>query len=154
MNDRARITVAALTLSAAGLVGIALDEGYTDRAIIPVPGDVPTVGFGTTGGVRLGDTITPPRALQRLAADASRFEQAVRRCAPVPMHPHEFDAWVSFTYNVGENAFCESTAARKLNDFDYIGACDEMLRWVNAGGRQVRGLVLRRERERAQCLGG
>jgi lysozyme len=114
---------------------------------------VPTIGFGTTGGVKLGDTTTPPRALQRLAADASKFEQAVRRCAPVPMHPHEFDAWVSFTYNVGENAFCRSTAARKLNDLDYAGACDEMLRWVNVNGAPVRGLVMRRERERAKCLG-
>lgn len=151
--NRARLAIGALALSAAGLVGIALDEGYTDRAIIPVPGDVPTVGFGTTEGVKLGDTITPPRALQRLAADASKFEQAVRRCAPVPMHPHEFDAWVAFTYNVGEGAFCRSTAARKLNEFDYVGACDEMLRWVNVNGAPVRGLVMRRERERAKCLG-
>lgn len=151
--NRARLAIGALALSAAGLVGIALDEGYTDRAIIPVPGDVPTVGFGTTEGVKLGDTITPPRALQRLAADASKFEQAVRRCAPVPMFPHEFDSWVAFTYNVGEGAFCRSTAARKLVAGDYAGACDEMLRWVNVDGRPVRGLVVRRERERAKCLG-
>jgi lysozyme len=155
---RTRVAVAALALSAAGLVGIALDEGFTERAVIPVPGDVPTIGFGTTRNadgspVRMGDAITPPRALGRLLDDASTFERAVRRCAPVPMHPHEFDVWVGFTYNVGEGAFCRSTAARKLRAGDYAGACDEMLRWVNVDGRPVRGLVLRRERERAKCLG-
>ena len=60
-----RRTVAALTLSAAALVGIVLHEGYTDRAVIPVKGDVPTIGFGTTTGVKLGDTTTPPKALAR-----------------------------------------------------------------------------------------
>ena len=58
-----RKTVAALTLSAAALVGIVLHEGYTDRAVIPVKGDVPTIGFGTTTGVKLGDT--PPRRRRR-----------------------------------------------------------------------------------------
>ena len=56
-----RRTVAALTLSAAALVGIVLHEGYTDRAVIPVKGDVPTIGFGTTSGVKIGDTTTPPK---------------------------------------------------------------------------------------------
>ena len=51
-----RRAVAALTLSAAALVGIVLHEGYTDRAVIPVKGDVPTIGFGTTSGVKIGDT--------------------------------------------------------------------------------------------------
>ena len=53
-----RRTVAALTLSAAALVGIVLHEGYTDRAVIPVKGDVPTIGFGTTSGVKIGDLAT------------------------------------------------------------------------------------------------
>ncbi|WP_297832981.1 hypothetical protein [Thermomonas sp.] len=55
--------MAALTLSAAALVGIVLHEGYTDRAVIPVKGDVPTIGFGTTTDVKIGDTTTPPKAL-------------------------------------------------------------------------------------------
>ena len=55
-----RRTVAALTLSAAALVGIVLHEGYTDHAVVPVKGDVPTIGFGTTAGVKIGDTTKPP----------------------------------------------------------------------------------------------
>jgi hypothetical protein len=66
-----RRTVAALTLSAAALVGIVLHEGYTDRAVIPVKGDVPTIGFGTTTGVKLGDTTTPPKALARALTDVA-----------------------------------------------------------------------------------
>ena len=70
-----RRTVAALTLSAAALVGIVLHEGYTDRAVIPVKGDVPTIGFGTTTGVKLGDRLakagyvaTSLRTLRRIAS--------------------------------------------------------------------------------------
>lgn len=101
----------------------------------------------------MGDTITPERALVRLLADANKFERAVKRCAPVPMYQHEFDSWVSFTYNVGEAAFCNSTAAKKLKALDYAGACDEMLNWVYVKGRKVAGLMKRREKERQQCLG-
>ena len=67
LSPRARTAVAGLALSAATLVGLALSEGYTDKAVIPVPGDRPTKGFGATfnpdgSAVRLGDTTTPPRA--------------------------------------------------------------------------------------------
>ena len=54
--ENVRITVAALSLSAAAFIGLVVHEGYTDRAVIPVTGDVPTIGFGTTGGVKMGDT--------------------------------------------------------------------------------------------------
>lgn len=73
-----RRTVAGLTLSAAALVGIVLQEGYTDRAVIPVKGDVPTIGFGTTTGVKLGDTTTPPKALARALTDVQQFEEIGR----------------------------------------------------------------------------
>lgn len=148
-----RTIIAALSLSAAGLVGIALHEGYSDNAIIPIPGDVPTIGFGTTEGVRLGDTITPPKALERALKDAGKFEGAMKRCVTVPLHQHEYDAYVSLAYNIGETAFCNSTLVRKLNAGDYEGACNEILRWNRAGGREVRGLTIRRQREHGKCLG-
>lgn len=65
--------IGAMVLSAAALVGLALHEGYSDKAIIPVKGDIATIGFGTTGGVKLGDTITPPRALMRALQDIQKF---------------------------------------------------------------------------------
>lgn len=145
--------IAALVLSAAGLVGIALNEAYRDKAYVPVAGDVPTIGFGTTSGVKMGDKTTPERALVLLLDDATKFEKAVKRCAPVPMYQHEFDVWVTFTYNVGENAFCKSTAARKLNQLDYAGACKELLRWNKVKGVVVPGLNNVRRREYEKCLG-
>ena len=149
----ARIKVAGLALSAAALVSIALHESYKESAYIPVKGDVPTIGFGTTEGVKMGDRTTPERALVRLLADASKYEQAVRECAPVPMYQYEFDAYVSLTYNIGTSAFCKSTLARKLRAGDYEGACKEILRWDKFQGKSLRGLTIRREAEYKQCIG-
>ena len=69
MTTQNRSLIAALMLSAAGLVGIAVDEGYTERAVPdPVKGvAVPTIGFGTTGGVHMGDTTTPVKAFKILS---------------------------------------------------------------------------------------
>jgi lysozyme len=141
-------------LAAATLVGIAVHEGYSDTPIIPIPGDVPTIGFGETKGVKAGDRTTPTRALVTLLSSVGGYEAAVKRCAPVPMHPHEYAAFVSLTYNIGSGAFCSSTIAKKLNELDYVGACREILRWDKAGGRVVRGLTARRQTEYRQCTGG
>lgn len=148
-----RTVIGALALSASALVGIAQWEDYRGEAYTPVKGDVPTIGFGTTSGVKRGDTITPPRALVRLLADADQYASAVKRCAPVPMRQHEFDAYVSLAYNIGPNAFCTSTLARKLNAGDYSGACREIDKWVYFKGRKLSGLVKRRAHERAMCEG-
>ena len=157
-----RRSLAALSLSAAALVGIVLHEGYSDRAIIPVPGDVPTIGFGTTSGVKLGDTITPPQALARALVDVQQFEGAIKTCVTVPLTQNEYDAYVSFAYNVGRRAFCQSTLVKKLNLGDFKGACDELLRWRFFQGKDCAlpenrrlcgGLVKRREAEYRQCLG-
>ena len=157
---KARIAVAALSLSAAGLVSIALHEGYTDRAVQPLPGDKPTIGFGTTEGVKMGDRITPPQALARALSDVQKFEGALKQCVKVPMHQHEYDAFLSFSYNVGAGKFCGSTMARKLNAGDYGGACAEFSRWTLFQGKDCRdpahkcgGLVERRADERAKCEG-
>lgn len=151
--NRPRLAVASLSLSAATLVAMALHEGYRGDAYMPTPNDVPTVGFGTTSNVKLGDRITPERALVRLLADAGRFEQAVKRCAPVPMHDYEFQAYVSLTYNIGEGAFCRSTIARHLNAGDYASACREILRWDKQAGKPLPGLTKRRLDEHRRCIG-
>ena len=150
---RARLAVASLSLSAATLVAMALHEGYRGDAYMPTLNDVPTIGFGTTASVKLGDRITPERALVRLLADASRFEQAVKRCAPVPMHDYEFQAYVSLTYNIGEGAFCRSTAARLLTAGDYAGACRAILMWDKQAGKPLAGLTKRRQDEYKRCIG-
>lgn len=160
--NRPRTTLAALSLSAAALVGIVMQEGYTDRAVIPVPGDVPTIGFGTTQGVKMGDTTTPPKALSRALTDMQKFEGALKQCVSVPLHQHEYDAFVGFSYNVGSGAFCRSSMVKKLNAGDYPGACREILRWTYFQGKDCAapenarlcgGLAKRRQEEFRQCMG-
>ena len=153
MTSRGRIIVAALSLSAAAFVGLTASEGYSAKAIIPIPGDVPTLGFGTTAGVRIGDSITPPRAVERALQDVQQFEGALKRCIQVPLHQHEYDSALQLSYNIGSGAFCGSTVVRRFNAGDYAGACDAFLMWNKAGGRVVAGLASRRERERLLCLG-
>ncbi len=150
---KARIVIGALTLSASALVGIAVHEGYRGEAYIPVKGDKPTLGYGTTDGVKPGDTIEPVRALVRKLQDVQRFEGALKQCVRVPLHQHEYDAFLSLAYNIGPGAFCGSTLVRRLNAGDYAGACAEILRWDRFRGEPLRGLTLRRQAENRQCLG-
>lgn len=152
MNANPRIIVAALTLSAAAFVGIAQHEGYSGKAYDDGVG-VQTIGFGTTEGVKPGDTITPPKALARALSDVQQYEGAIKRCVTVPLHQYEYDAMISLAYNVGTGAFCGSTLVRKVNAGDYAGACTEILRWDRAGGRVLRGLTIRRRAEYQQCIG-
>ena len=142
-----------LAMSAAALVGLVGYESYTSTAVIPIPGDVPTIGFGTTEGVRMGDKITPPAALARALQDVQKFEGALKGCVKVPLHQYELDAYLQLAYNIGADAFCSSTLVRLLNAGDYAGACAQISRWNKASGREVRGLTIRRSKERALCEG-
>ena len=149
-----RVRLAALSLSASALIGLAVHEGYREAAYIPVKGDVPTIGFGDTHGVKLGDRTDPIRALIRLGQHAENFQRDLRRCiGDVPMHQHEWDAIVSWAYNVGTGAACKSTLVKRLQAFDYAGACRELDKWVYFKGKTLPGLVKRRAEERARCEG-
>lgn len=150
---KTRTAIAALVLSAAGLVGIVQWEGYSSTAYVPVPGDVPTIGFGTTAGVKPGDTITPQAALGRVLADVSKFEGALKQCVHVPLSQGEYDAFLSLAYNIGPAAFCGSTLVRLLNQGRYLEACAEISRWNKFHGQPLPGLTKRREAERAKCEG-
>jgi len=146
-----RVAIGALCLSASAFVGLALNEGYCNPACIPVPGDVPTLGFGNTEGVKMGDTTTPPKALQRALSSIFAYEGAVKRCVKVPLHQHEYDAYLRLAYNIGAAAFCSSTLVKKLNAGDYSGACAEISRWDRFNGKPLPGLTRRRAEERALC---
>jgi lysozyme len=158
MASSPRTASAALVLSASTLVGIAVSESYTDTTIIPVPGDVPTYGFGTTTHadgtpLKMGEKTTPPRALVSLLRDAGKFSLAVKRCAPVPMYQYEFSSYVRVAYNIGVAAFCNSTMVKKLLAFDYEGACKGILLFNKVNGRVVQGLVNVRQDEYNECMG-
>jgi lysozyme len=148
-----RAPIVGLGISGIALVGLLVAEGYRDTAYIPVAGDVPTIGFGTTQNVRMGDKITVPQALNRALDDVQKFEGAMKRCVKVPLHQYEYDAYLSLTYNIGEGAFCRSTLVRLLNQQRYDEACKQILRWDNFKGKPLRGLTIRREKEYAMCMG-
>ena len=151
MSQRTNVT--ALVLSAAALIGIVVHEGYSDTAYVPVAGDVPTIGFGTTGGVKLGDKTTPIKALERALTDVNSFENALKKCVIVPLHQYEYDAYISLSYNIGSSAFCNSTLVKLLNSGNYEEACKQILRWDKFQGKPLRGLTIRRQSEYKQCIG-
>lgn len=149
-----RTLVASLTLSASALVGLAVHEGYRDTAYIPVKGDRPTLGFGDAQDVKPGDRTDPVRALIRLNQQANVFQQQMRHCiGDVPLYQHEWDAIISWSFNIGSRAACGSTLVKKLQAFDYAGACQELLRWDRFNGAPLAGLTKRRQGEYRQCMG-
>lgn len=160
MEHEHRTIVAALSLSALGLIGVAINEGYTSNAI-PDPAHgtaVPTIGFGQTQGVKMGDTTTPPEALKRLGESLTTYEKTVQSCVDVPLYQHEYDVYVDLAYNIGSESFCRSTIVKKLNEWDYKGACDAILMWNRAGQHDCRtssnckGLWIRRLEAHKKCL--
>lgn len=149
-----RMAVSSLVVGAALLVGITKQEGFPLEAIIPVRGDVPTIGPGRTEGVKMGDKTEPVRELIYLLNNLEgKYAAGVRKCVKVELYQHEFDAYVSLTYNIGVSAFCGSTLVHKLNSGDYEGACAEIKRWDKFKGKPLRGLTIRRETEYKQCMG-
>jgi lysozyme len=125
--------VACLTLSAAGLIGIVTRESYTDTAVIPTNGDVPTVGFGSTkqadgAPVKIGDTTDPVRALHTVQAHLSREEVQFRDSLPgVKLTQGEYDLYVDFAYQYGIANWRTSSMRRNLLAGDYRAACDALL---------------------------
>lgn len=149
-----RTLVASLTISASALVGLAVHEGYRDVAYIPVKGDRPTLGFGDAQDVKLGQKTDPVRALIRLNQQADVFQQQMRQCiGEVPLYQHEWDAIISWSFNIGSRAACGSTLMKKLQSFDYAGACEELLRWDKFNGAPLAGLTKRRQAEYQKCMG-
>lgn len=113
------------------------------------PAGVPTIGYGHTAGVAMGQAITQQQADDYLRRDVRQFERAVARLVSVPLTQGQFDALVSFAFNLGEGALAQSTLLRMLNAGDYAGAAAQFDRWNKAGGRVLPGLVRRRAAERA-----
>ena len=157
---KARIAAGLLSLSAVGFISLAVHEGYTDNAIIPIKDDVPTLGFGQTKGVKMGDKTTPIKALIRFKSEINEYEGAIKRCANVPMTQVEYDNWVNMTYNIGAGAFCASSMARELKAGNYKSACDSILLYRFARGKdcsrpenRCSGLWARRLESHKTCVG-
>ncbi|HFS8154038.1 TPA: lysozyme [Enterobacter roggenkampii] len=116
-----------------------------------------TIGYGWTQPVdgkpiRAGMTINQETAERLLKTGLVSYESDVSRLVKVGLTQGQFDALVSFTYNLGARSLSTSTLLRKINAGDYAGAADEFLRWNKAGGKVLNGLTRRREAERALFL--
>lgn len=149
---KTRMGIVSLALSATALVGIAGFESFRETAYKDAAG-VPTIGYGETRNVKIGQKTTPERALVQLLSSANRHADDIRQCIKVPLYQNEFDAYVSLAYNIGAKNFCRSTLVKKLNAKDYAGACEEIKRWNKAGGKVLSGLTRRREQEYRMCMG-
>ena len=111
------------------------------------PAGVPTIGYGHTEGVKMGQTITAPQAEDFLAGDLAGAAADVDRLVTVALNDDQRGALASFVFNLGAGNLASSTLLRKLNAGDYAGAAAEFGKWVNAGGRKLDGLVKRRAAE-------
>jgi GH24 family phage-related lysozyme (muramidase) len=116
-----------------------------------------TIGYGWTQPVdgkpiRAGMTIKQETAERLLKTGLVSYESDVSRLVKVGMTQGQFDALVSFTYNLGARSLSTSTLLRKLNAGDYAGAAAEFLSWNKAGGKALKGLTRRREAERTLFL--
>ena len=112
-----------------------------------------TIGYGATRGVKAGMSITQEQAERMLLNDVQRFEPEVERLVKVPLTGNQWDALVSFTYNLGAANLGSSTLLKLLNAGNYAGAAEQFPRWNKAGDQVLAGLTKRRAAERAMFLG-
>lgn len=108
-----------------------------------------TWGYGSTGPHVTPDKVgTKEEAEQLIKKDLERFEKGVSDLVKVPLSQNQYDALVSFSFNLGLSNLKSSTLLKKLNASDYSGASKEFERWNRAGGKVLNGLTRRRIAER------
>lgn len=131
------------------LVGLNLIKRWEGckLAAYSCPAGIPTIGYGSTESVKLGMQITKLEAEDRLRRDVGTAEKAIARLVKTKLSQGQFDALVSFIYNVGVGNFGKSTLLRLLNSGDISGAAAQFPRWNKAAGRELPGLVARRRDE-------
>ncbi len=106
-----------------------------------------TIGYGSTNDVKEGMEISQERADMLLLEDVEVFEESVNKLVEVPLEQNQFDALVSWTFNLGSTNLKNSTLLKVLNDKDYDGVPAQIKRWNKAGGKVLQGLIRRREAE-------
>ena len=123
-------------------------EGFS-AIVYMCPAGYPTIGYGhvVKSHEDFSNGITEGQAEELLRQDAQIAERAVLRLINVPLTDGQFDALVSFTYNLGGGALQRSTLRRKINREEHAEVPEQFMRWVWAGGRKLKGLVRRRVAE-------
>lgn len=151
------ITKSVVALSAVGLLVIATHEGFSEKPYKDT-GGVVTNGFGNAT-ITPNKSVTVLEALEDLKVNTTAAGKAVTKCVTWPITQGQYDAYTSFTFNVGVNAFCKSTMSKKANQGDKVGSCNEFDKWVYVAGKDCRikssncnGIVKRRQDEKQLCL--
>lgn len=111
-------------------------------------GGVWTIGYGHTRGVKQGQVISHEQADEFLDDDLRQVDSCISERVTVVLNQNQFDALASFVFNVGRQAFSDSTLLKKLNEGSYRAAADQFTRWVYDNDRFVQGLYNRRVAER------
>jgi len=166
-------------LVGSGLVGAALIaaiffvqfEGTKHTTYIDPPG-IPTICYGHTQGVKIGQNATEKQCLAYLGEDTKKVSEAIDRLVMIEISDTTKASFISFSYNMGIGAFSRSTMLKKLNNNDIIGACQELPKWICSSVKEgsgdssgsckskkknktvLKGLVIRREAEQKLCLSG
>ena len=122
-------------------------EGLRLKAYL-CPAGIPTIGYGHTYNVKMGQTISVAQAELFLDHDYQNAEEQVLSLVKVPLTENQLGALTSFVFNLGSGNLSRSTLLKKLNLGDYRGAAEEFNKWVFAGGKKLNGLVKRRAEER------
>lgn len=162
-----RRAIAGLSVSAALAVGLFVSEGYTDKAVIPVEGDVPTYGFGMTyradgSAVKMGDKTNPVEAVQRSLSHIQKDEVGIKRCVTAPLSQNEYDLMVGFAYQYGVPTLCKSSMVRMANAGNYEASCKGYLNYKKVdgydcstpGNKRCYGVWLRSLERYKKCSGG
>jgi lysozyme len=152
-NGRTVSIVAALACTVIGGY-----EGYSAVAYKDIIG-VWTACYGETRGIRAGMKFTKAECDKMFLEGLNDFAMKMEQCVPsmadeAATPPTRYVAHLSLAYNIGTGAYCKSSIARKQNAGDVKGACEAFNLYNRAGGRVIRGLVLRRADERQYCLKG
>lgn len=144
------VSAALLSLSTAGLLLIAHSESGTAGPQLQAykdPVGIPTICYGHIKAVKLGQTRSLKECEALLQEDASEAGRAVGKLVKVDLTQPQYDALVSFTFNLGAGNLAKSMLLKKLNAGDCRGAAREFLKWDHAGGKKLRGLTRRRQEE-------
>ena len=161
-----RTHIAALAVSGATLVALVSHEGYTDVAVIPVKGDRPTFGFGSTfhsdgSPVRMGDKTNPVESIQRTFSHIQKDESEIKSCVTAPLYQHEYDVMVDFAYQYGTRTLCRSSMVSLANDGKYSESCGAYLKYrfvagfdcSTPGNKRCAGVWTRQLERQKKCLG-
>ena len=139
-------------ISAEGIALIKKFEGCKLEAYLDSV-DVPTIAWGTTKLVSIGDTCTQEQADDWLEEELVEYEGYINDMVKVPLDQSQFDALVAWVYNLGPTNLSKSSLLRELNNENYQAVPNEIKRWNKAGGKVLGGLVRRREAEALLFVG-